>query len=520
MRFGPRNRATMVVTVLCGVAAVVGGSPAATLARAAIAVGAAVTPGVETIGVGSDPDGVAVDAATGSVYVANEGDDSVSVIDGATGTVTATVSVGSKPRGIAVDAMTDTLYVANSGDGTVSVIDGKTDKVTATPTVGAGVDAIAVNETTDTIFVSWHDGIATIEGATDAVTPLAIDTVLGTGINDDMAVDPARNELYLVNYASANVLVIDTATNQWVSYYQVGMTPDAVAVDQVHQLLYVGNCQATYFSGLWIIDLSTGDTTAQLDTGCPAAVAADPANSTGYSVDANNNVTPGTLSLVSGSPATITARIAAGEAPDAMAVDPATGTVYVANDTLSGTVTAITPAAPAFTNARHATFRVGKPGTFAVTASGFPKATFAERGRLPKGVTFSATGTLHGTPATGTGGAYPLTVTAANGISPAATETFMLTVDQLPAITSPHSAVFRHGRKNTFTVKSTGYPAAIITEKGKLPPGVTFRATRAGTATLSGAPAKSAAGHTYVLTFRAVNAVGRSPARTFTLRVT
>ena len=44
--------------------------------------------------------------------------------------------------------------------------------------------------------------------------------------------------------------MIDASTDLWLSYYQAGMTPDAVAVDQVHQLLYVGNCQATYFSGL------------------------------------------------------------------------------------------------------------------------------------------------------------------------------------------------------------------------------------------------------------------------------
>jgi YVTN family beta-propeller protein len=504
-----------VAVAACALAAALAGG-----VSAPAAVAASVPAGVKTIGVGSAPDGVAVDAATRTVYVANEGDGSVSVIDGATGAVTATVDVGSKPRGIAVDATTDTVYVANSGDGTVSVIDGKTNSVTGTLTVGAAVDAVAIDETTDTIFVSWHDGVATINGATNAVTPLAIDTVPATGIDDDMAVDPARHELYLVNYATANVLVIDTSTDQRVSYYQVGMTPDAVAVDQVHQLLYVGNCQATYFSGLWVINLTTGDTTAQLGTGCPAAVAADPANRTGYSVDANDDTTPGTLSLVSGSPDTITARIGAGEAPDAMAVDPAAGTVYIANDTVSGTVTAITPAAPAFTSAPHATFLAGKAGTFAVTASGFPKPRFTGYKPLPRGVTFTAAGILHGTPVVGTGGVYPLTVFAANGISPAATQMFTLTVDQVPAITSARSAVFRHGRKNTFTVTSTGFPAAVITEKGTLPKGVTFRAGRDGRATLSGVPAKAAAGHTFVLTLSAVNAAGRAKTQTFTLRVT
>ena len=39
------------------------------------------------------------------------------------------------------------------------------------------------------------------------------------------------------------------------------------------------------------------------------------------------------------------------------------------------------------------------------------------------------TATLAGTPAAGTGGTYPLTITAANGVAPNATQSFTLTVD-------------------------------------------------------------------------------------------
>ena len=60
----------------------------------------------------------------------------VSVIDGATNTVTAAIGVGTHPEGMAVDPVTDTVYVANGGDGTVSVIDEVTGTVTATIGVG------------------------------------------------------------------------------------------------------------------------------------------------------------------------------------------------------------------------------------------------------------------------------------------------------------------------------------------------------------------------------------------------
>ena len=51
-----------------------------------------------TIPVGSGPRSVAVNPSTNTVYVANAGSNTVSVIDGSTGTVASTISVGSSPR--------------------------------------------------------------------------------------------------------------------------------------------------------------------------------------------------------------------------------------------------------------------------------------------------------------------------------------------------------------------------------------------------------------------------------------
>ena len=63
--------------------------------------------------VSKNPVGVAVDPGTHTVYVTNSDDNTVSVIDGATRTVTATVPVGKNPWGVAVDPGTHTVYVTN-----------------------------------------------------------------------------------------------------------------------------------------------------------------------------------------------------------------------------------------------------------------------------------------------------------------------------------------------------------------------------------------------------------------------
>ena len=79
---------------------------------------------VATISVGDGPSGVAVNPDTDLVYVADQNDDTVSVIDGETNSVVATISVGSFPQGVAVNPDTNLVYVANSLDDTVSVIEG------------------------------------------------------------------------------------------------------------------------------------------------------------------------------------------------------------------------------------------------------------------------------------------------------------------------------------------------------------------------------------------------------------
>ena len=95
--------------------------------------------------------------------------------------------------------------------------------------------------------------------------------------------------------------------------------------------------------------------------------------------------------------------------------------------------------------------------------------------------------TLSGTPDRGTGGTYPLTLRAANGALPDATQSFTLTVDEAPAITSANANALTVGTARTFMVKAKGYPNPSISIKtGALPSGVTLVNNGDGTATLSG----------------------------------
>jgi hypothetical protein len=149
-------------------------------------------------------------------------------------------------------------------------------------------------------------------------------------------------------------------------------------------------------------------------------------------------------------------------------------------------------------------------------ATGFPAPTFSETGALPTGVTLnSSTGVLSGTPGVGTGGSYPVTITATNAVSPAGTQNFTLTVHQAPAITSANSTTFTVGSAGTFTVTAIGFPIPTFSEVGALPSGVTLNSS---TGVLSGTPGAGTGG-SYPVTITATNAVSPDAIQNFTLTV-
>jgi alpha-tubulin suppressor-like RCC1 family protein len=71
--------------------------------------------------------------------------------------------------------------------------------------------------------------------------------------------------------------------------------------------------------------------------------------------------------------------------------------------------------APQFTSADSVSATAGTPVSFQVTTDGYPAPRFTLAGDMPPGVRFrSSTGAFSGTPAAAAGGAYPVTITAAN----------------------------------------------------------------------------------------------------------
>jgi hypothetical protein len=177
--------------------------------------------------------------------------------------------------------------------------------------------------------------------------------------------------------------------------------------------------------------------------------------------------------------------------------------------------------APAVVSAGSAFSIVGAPVAFSVSATGAPTPAFTESGSLPAGLTFTdqgnGTASVSGNPAAGTGGSYPITITATSTAG-TTTQNFTLTNAEAPTITSPTSAGFSVGSAGTYTVTTTGYPAATITTSGTLPAGLTFADQRDGTASVSGTPAAGTAG-SYPVTVSATNTSGSTATLPLTITV-
>ena len=180
------------------------------------------------------------------------------------------------------------------------------------------------------------------------------------------------------------------------------------------------------------------------------------------------------------------------------------------NGTATATVTV--NRAPAITSANTASFTVGTAGSFTVTTTGYPAPAITKTGTLPAGLTFTdngnGTATLSGTPSAGSGGTYPLNLTANNGVSPErhpdADGHRRAAAGASPARPPRPSQV---GTAGSFTLTTSGFPTvATITETGTLPSGITFTDNGNGTATLAGTPAAGSGG-TYPVTLTASNGV-------------
>ncbi|GAK01357.1 hypothetical protein [Geomicrobium sp. JCM 19055] len=261
----------------------------------------------------------------GRVYVANEGNNNLSVIDLTTGEDLGTIGLNGEPFATYYNPFTGLINVVNSFSQTIDVVDPVTNQVIATyrPTTGASFPTNIVYDPEQNIYyvTTTRSGILLLDGTTYQ----QVGAITGVGINTpyDIARDPVTNYVYVTNSASNTVSIIDGSTV--IGQITVGQTPTQITIDSVNRKAYVSVQGASIVS---IIDLTTNTVVDQLSFPNETyRTAIDPTTNTAYIV-----VNNGTLAVVDGVTNEVLDVIPVGRAPRAVAISPATRLAYVSNN--------------------------------------------------------------------------------------------------------------------------------------------------------------------------------------------
>lgn len=268
---------------------------------------------------GVDPEAVALNSATATLFVVNKGDDSVTIVDRIHNS-RATVVVGHLPVAIALDPERNLAYVVNSGSNSVTRIDGST--LATTPiAVGSTPDAIAVDAATNVVFVvnNVDATVTRIDGATLATTnaPVGVNPVA-------IAVDPAARMVVVVNQGSETATMLDE-TFSTRRTYGTGHIPTAVAMDARNGFAYVINSGDTTLEKISTSASIVSESTVAL-LGHPSAITLAPSLGQ-YFIGFSDNDSVQVLDIVFGS----YRRVQFDAPTSGFAFDAGTGRLYVAS---------------------------------------------------------------------------------------------------------------------------------------------------------------------------------------------
>jgi YVTN family beta-propeller protein len=269
------------------------------------------------LGAGTGPAGVAVNPVTNKIYVTNLNSANVTVIDGATNAIT-TLTAGTQPAPVAVNTVTNQIYVANQGSANMTVIDGASNTVTATVGVGTLATGIAVNPVTNQIYVTGQNdnSLTVIDGPTNKTTTLTVGTH-----PTEVAVNPVTNKIYAGNFVSNNVTVVDGATNATTSV-TAGTTPSGAAVNPATNKIYVANNGS---SNVTVIDGVTSATSTVTVGTNPSLVAVNPLTNKIYVMGRTITVIDGATNATTNIPCTCNIN-----STQSIAVNPVTNKIYAA----------------------------------------------------------------------------------------------------------------------------------------------------------------------------------------------
>ena len=168
-------------------------------------------------------DHFAVDLGRQRLFVAELGNNSVGVIDLKAGKVIRTIAGLQEPQGVGYVPSTDTLYVANAGDGSVRLFQGADLSPSGRIQLGDDADNVRLDKQANRVFIGYGSGaLAVIDPSSRA----KLADIPLKGHPEGFALDPADGQIFVNVPDARHIAVIDVASRRQVSTWQL---PDARA---------------------------------------------------------------------------------------------------------------------------------------------------------------------------------------------------------------------------------------------------------------------------------------------------
>ena len=194
-------------------------------------------PGMSTVDVGQEPEGILVNRDGSLVFVTSEVANMAHVVDTASAEIRANIVVGNRPRRFAIPAGGDRLWVTNELSGSVSVIDLGTMKVA--DTVEFRPKGFRPEEVTPVGITTTADG-KTAFVALGRANHVAVVDIASLSVEDYILVGSRawnttlnRDEslLFVANGLSDDISVVDVAARRVIKSVPVGRVPYGVLID-------------------------------------------------------------------------------------------------------------------------------------------------------------------------------------------------------------------------------------------------------------------------------------------------
>ncbi len=215
---------------------------------------------------GDDPENFDLNKDGTLLFVSNEDNAMAGIIDIAAGKVIHTVPVGAEPEGVKMSPDGRFVYVTSEDTGTVSVIDPVAAKVIKSFKVGRRPRSIAfLPDSSQAYIPAENDGTVLL---VDSVAHKVIRPIkLGEpGVIKPMAVllNGDASKLYVSTGRGHKVFVVDTATNEPLTSFEVGQRPWGIALSPDGKMLFTANGPSNDVS---VIDLATNSVVKKVKVG-------------------------------------------------------------------------------------------------------------------------------------------------------------------------------------------------------------------------------------------------------------